>query len=170
MDAATYAGLKPLAEPTTPHRGRERGVTCGVDGGSYGVTVRRGVRLLGSRDIEVGEGFGCTTGGGEVAKAGAAFARFAGQLNVLLTTYRNDGRPPVHIAVDGEGERAFVRTWDTAWKLKRMRRNLSVTVAPSTFRGKPTGPALSARARIKGRRRRSPPAPSPASARCCMEC
>jgi uncharacterized protein len=74
---------------------------------------------------------------------------FVRQKYVLLTTYRRDGTPvgtPVNIAVDGDS--AFVRTWDTAWKLKRIRNNPEVEVAPSTMRGKPTGPALDARARI----------------------
>jgi PPOX class probable F420-dependent enzyme len=74
---------------------------------------------------------------------------FVHQRYVLLTTYRRDGTPvgtPVNIAVDGD--RAFVRTWDTTWKLKRIRNNPEVEVAPSTIRGKPTGPALHARARI----------------------
>jgi uncharacterized protein len=74
---------------------------------------------------------------------------FVRQQTVLLTTYRRDGIPvatPVSIAVDGD--RAFVRTWDTAWKMKRIRRNPTVAVAPSTLRGTPTGPALRARARI----------------------
>ena len=78
-----------------------------------------------------------------------AFEPFAHQTYVLLTTYRRDGRgvgTPVHIAVDGE--RAFVRTWDTAWKLKRIRNNPEVEIAPSTARGKPTGPAIRARARV----------------------
>lgn len=68
---------------------------------------------------------------------------------VLLTTYRRDGTPvgtPVNIAVDGD--RAFVRTWDATWKLKRIRNNHEVEVAPSTMRGKPIGPAIRARARI----------------------
>ncbi len=68
---------------------------------------------------------------------------------VLLTTYRRDGRPvgtPVSIAVDWD--RAFVRTWDTAGKVKRIRNNPNVEIAPSTMRGKPTGPAIRARARI----------------------
>lgn len=47
-----------------------------------------------------------------------------------------------------EGDRAFVRTWDTAWKVKRIRNNSEVEVAPSTLRGKPTGPAVRAHARI----------------------
>jgi uncharacterized protein len=71
------------------------------------------------------------------------------QKYVLLTTYRRDGTPvgtPVNIAV--EGDRAFVRTWDTAWKVKRIRNNSEVEVAPSTLRGKPTGPAVRAHARI----------------------
>jgi PPOX class probable F420-dependent enzyme len=74
---------------------------------------------------------------------------FIRQRNVLLTTYRRDGTPkgtPVHIAVDGD--RAFFRTWDTAWKLKRIRANPNVTIAPSTVRGEPTGPAIHARARV----------------------
>jgi PPOX class probable F420-dependent enzyme len=74
---------------------------------------------------------------------------FARQHTVLLTTYRRNGTPvgtPVHIAV--EGDRAFVRTWDATWKLKRIRHTPEVEVAPSTFRGVPTGPAIHARARI----------------------
>jgi PPOX class probable F420-dependent enzyme len=76
-------------------------------------------------------------------------APFARQDTVLLTTFRRDGTPvatPVSIAV--EGDHAFVRTWDTAWKLKRMRNNPLVEVAPSTITGKPTGPAIRAKARI----------------------
>ena len=55
---------------------------------------------------------------------------------------------PVHIAVDGD--RAFIRTWDTAWKLRRIRNNPEVEVAPSTVGGRPTGPAIRARARVLG--------------------
>ena len=78
-----------------------------------------------------------------------AFEPLAGQTYVLLTTYRRDGTPvgtPVHIAVDGD--RAFVRTFDTAWKLKRIVNNPEVCVAPSTVRGTPTGLAIPAHARI----------------------
>jgi uncharacterized protein len=78
-----------------------------------------------------------------------AFNQFVHQRTVLLTTYRRDGTPvgtPVNIVVDGE--RAFVRTFDTAWKLKRIRNNSTVEIAPSTARGQPTGPAVRARARV----------------------
>jgi len=81
--------------------------------------------------------------------AAAVLEPFIHQKNVLLTTYRRDGRPvgtPVHIAV--EGDRAFIRTWDRTWKLKRIRNNPEVQLAPSMIRGKPTGPAIRARARI----------------------
>ena len=74
---------------------------------------------------------------------------FVRQWAVVLVTYKRDGTPvstPVSIAV--EGERAFVRTWETAWKFRRIRNNPEVEVAPSTARGKPTGPAIRARARV----------------------
>jgi PPOX class probable F420-dependent enzyme len=74
---------------------------------------------------------------------------FVGQWAVLLTTYKRDGTPigtPVNIAVDGD--RAFVRTFDTAWKLKRISNRPEVEVAPSTWRGSPTGPAIRLRARV----------------------
>ena len=68
---------------------------------------------------------------------------------MLLTTYRRDGTAvgtPVNIAV--EGDRAFVRTFDRAWKAKRLRNNPQAEIAPSTLRGKPTGPAIRVRARL----------------------
>ena len=74
---------------------------------------------------------------------------FVGRRHVLLTTFRRDGTPvgtPVHIAV--EGDLAYVRTWDTTGKIKRVRNNPVVKVAPSTLRGRPTGPEVRARARI----------------------
>ena len=79
----------------------------------------------------------------------SALEPFVDQNTVLLTTYRRDGTgvgTPVHIAVDGD--RAYIRTWDTAWKLRRIRNNPEVEVAPSTVGGRPTGPAIPARARV----------------------
>ena len=83
------------------------------------------------------------------ANNSASLDTFERQKTVLLTTYRRNGTPvgtPVHIALDGG--RAFFRTWDTSWKARRIRNNADVEVAPSTANGKPTGPALSARARL----------------------
>jgi uncharacterized protein len=68
---------------------------------------------------------------------------------ILITTYKRDGTPvatPVSIAFDGD--RAYFRTWNEAWKAKRLARDSRVEVAPSTLRGEPTGPAMPARARL----------------------
>jgi uncharacterized protein len=48
---------------------------------------------------------------------------FADQKTVILTTYRRDGTPvdtPVHVAV--AGDRGFIRTYEKAYKTKRLRR------------------------------------------------
>ena len=74
---------------------------------------------------------------------------FVGQWAVLLTTYKRDGTPvgtAVNIAV--QGDRAYFRTWDTAWKVRLIRNNPEVEFAPSTARGRPTAPAIGARARV----------------------
>lgn len=71
------------------------------------------------------------------------------QRTVLLTSFKRDGNPvgtPVHIAFDGS--RAYVRTYDKSWKFKRIRRNPTVSLAPSTVRGVPTGPAIEATAHV----------------------
>jgi uncharacterized protein len=76
-------------------------------------------------------------------------AAIARGTTILLTTYRRDGTAaasPVSIA--RHGERAFFRTWDTSWKARRMRRNPAVAVAPASFRGRPRGATVPARARL----------------------
>jgi uncharacterized protein len=68
---------------------------------------------------------------------------------ILLTTYKRDGTAvatPVSLAFNGE--RAYFRSYDKAWKTKRLRRNPVVQAAPATLRGKPTGPAIRARATL----------------------
>ena len=79
----------------------------------------------------------------------SAFDLFVKRRTALLSTYKRDGTTvatPVTIAVDGD--RAYVRTWDSAWKAKRMRNNPAVLVAPSTVRGRVTGPTIGAHARL----------------------
>lgn len=75
---------------------------------------------------------------------------FVEQPTVRLTTYRKTGVPvgtAVSIAVDGDV--AYVRSWSTAGKIKRIRNNPVVDVEPSTMRGEPTGgPSFRARARL----------------------
>jgi PPOX class probable F420-dependent enzyme len=78
-----------------------------------------------------------------------SFEPFGKRRTALLTTYKRDGTPvatPVTIALDGD--RAYVRTWDRAWKARRMRNNPSVLVAPSTMRGRVRGEAIAARSRL----------------------
>jgi uncharacterized protein len=70
---------------------------------------------------------------------------------ILLTTYKRDGtavRTPVSIALSVDGDRAFFRSYDKAWKTKRLARNPRVDAAPSTLRGKPIGPPLPGRASL----------------------
>jgi len=68
---------------------------------------------------------------------------------IVLTTYRRDGTPvetPVSIAFDGD--RAFFRSFDQAWKTKRLRNNPHVEIAASTLRGRRTGPLIPAQATL----------------------
>jgi PPOX class probable F420-dependent enzyme len=85
--------------------------------------------------------------GEATAVASPSLARFVRQKTVLVTTFRRDGRPvgtPVSIAV--HGDHAFIRSFEKAWKTRRIGNNPRVEVAPSTARGVPTGPAIRATA------------------------
>lgn len=73
---------------------------------------------------------------------------FVRQKTALLVSYRRDGTPvgtPLSVAVDGD--HAFVRSYERAWKTRRIRNRPEVELAPSTMRGRPTGPAIRAHAR-----------------------
>jgi uncharacterized protein len=68
---------------------------------------------------------------------------------VLLTTYKRDGSPvatPVNLAV--EGDHAYFRSYDKAWKTKRMRNNSAIRLVPCSVRGKAKGRAVRATARL----------------------
>jgi uncharacterized protein len=67
---------------------------------------------------------------------------------MLLRTRKRNGEwigTPVNVAVDGD--RAYFGTAASTGKVKRLRNFDRVEVAPSTIRGRPTGPTLTARAR-----------------------
>ena len=77
------------------------------------------------------------------------FAPIAGAKTILLTTFRRDGTPvgtPVHVVAHDDV--AYIRSFVPSGKLKRIRNNPDVEVAPSTVRGKVTGEARPARARL----------------------
>ena len=64
----------------------------------------------------------------------AALAPLKDAKTILLTTYKRDGTAvdtPVSIAFDGD--QAFFRSYDKAWKTKRLRNNPRVQAAPSTI-------------------------------------
>lgn len=68
---------------------------------------------------------------------------------VLLQTRKRDGTwigTPVSIVIDGD--RLFFRSYDASGKAKRLRTFPGVRVAPSTLRGRPTGPSADGSARL----------------------
>jgi PPOX class probable F420-dependent enzyme len=68
---------------------------------------------------------------------------------VALTSFKRDGAPvETAVSIAFDGDRAFFRSYDRAWKTKRLARNPNVRVAPATLRGTPTGPAVNARATL----------------------
>ncbi|GGK84401.1 PPOX class F420-dependent oxidoreductase [Mangrovihabitans endophyticus] len=77
--------------------------------------------------------------------------QFRRQKTVLLQTRKRDGTwvgTPVNVVVDDEGRYAFFRTYDASGKAKRLRNFSDVRLAPSTVRGRPTGPAVTGHARL----------------------
>ena len=86
------------------------------------------------------------------AEAGTAsdFAALKGRKYALLTTFKRDGTPiptPVWFGL-GEDGRMYVRSEAKVGKVKRIRNDPHVRVAPSSVRGKPHGPTTEGRARI----------------------
>ncbi len=75
---------------------------------------------------------------------------FAKARYLSLTTFRRDGRA-VATAVwfVPDGERLLVVTGATSGKVKRLRRDPRVLVAPSDMRGRPSAEAIEATARLQ---------------------
>jgi PPOX class probable F420-dependent enzyme len=73
---------------------------------------------------------------------------FVRQKTAVLTTWKRDGTPvgtPLSVAVDGRS--AFIRSYEKAWKTRRLRNRPEAELAPSTMRGRPTGTAIHASVR-----------------------
>jgi uncharacterized protein len=67
----------------------------------------------------------------------------------LLVTYRRDGTPvPTPVWAAEAGGRLYVRTDRMAGKVKRLRNDSRLLVAPCTVRGRPLGAPLEATARM----------------------
>lgn len=70
---------------------------------------------------------------------------------VLLTTFRRDGRAvPTPVWAVRDGDSLLVWTVADSGKVKRIRRNASVTVAPCTVGGQPLGEAVPGNASLTG--------------------
>ena len=79
-----------------------------------------------------------------------AFSRFGGENVISLETYRRNGEPvrtPVWFLE--ENGVLYVHTDDSTGKVKRIRQNPKVRVAPSHFRGKPKADYVDARAEVE---------------------
>ena len=104
--------------------------------------------------------------------AGNELAAVKNAKTILLVTYKRDGTPvatPVSIAFDGD--RAFFRSYDKAWKTRRLRNDPRIELSPATLRGKPTGPPVHARAvLLQASKLASPPARWRDATGCCKEC
>ena len=77
-------------------------------------------------------------------------ADLAGSRYLSLTTFKRDGTEvstPVWVVSD-DGRRLLVWTGGSTWKVKRIRRDPRVLVAPCTFRGRERGPRLEGTARL----------------------
>jgi hypothetical protein len=78
------------------------------------------------------------------------FDALRGQKYCLLVSFRRSGEPvptPVWFGLDEAG-RLYVQTDAGAAKVKRIRADARVRVAPATARGKPTGPLAGGTARV----------------------
>jgi uncharacterized protein len=78
-----------------------------------------------------------------------AFSQLRGHKYIDLVTFRKTGVPvhtPVWFADDGG--RLYIFSRPDAGKMKRIRNNTRVEIAPSTIRGRALGPYVPAMARI----------------------
>jgi PPOX class probable F420-dependent enzyme len=86
----------------------------------------------------------------ESPAAEASFGSLRGHKYALVVTFRRSGEgvpTPVWFGLDDEG-RFYVRTGSDVAKVRRIRANPRVRVAPCTVRGKPLGPPVEGIARV----------------------
>jgi PPOX class probable F420-dependent enzyme len=74
---------------------------------------------------------------------------FSGRRYINLESYKKSGEAKVTPVQSLEHDGViYVRTSYTTWKVKRIRQNSRVRVAPTDRRGKPTGPWIEGEARV----------------------
>jgi PPOX class probable F420-dependent enzyme len=80
---------------------------------------------------------------------GDGFGALRGHKYAVLVSYRRSGEAvPTPVWFGADGETVYVRTEGEAAKVKRVRRNPDVLLAPCTVRGKPLGPPVAGTARV----------------------
>lgn len=93
-----------------------------------------------------GRAFGLT----DSSATDGQFDSLRGHRYAVIVTFRRNGDAvpsPAWFAVDESGV-AYVKTRHDAGKVKRIRNDSRVVIAPSNLRGKPTGQAIRARGRV----------------------
>ena len=86
----------------------------------------------------------------EDAAVDGDFGSLRAHTYAVVVTFRSTGEAvpsPVLVGVDDVGH-AYVKTTPYAGKVRRLRRDRRVVVAPSTLRGKPLGPAIRGTGRV----------------------
>ena len=86
----------------------------------------------------------------EVTEASTTgFGHLDGHKHCLLVTFRRSGEPvPTPVWFGMDGGKVYARSEARVGKVKRIRANPRVLVAPCDNRGRPKGPAAEGRARI----------------------
>jgi PPOX class probable F420-dependent enzyme len=83
------------------------------------------------------------------APAGSDFSSLEGRKYAILETFKKSGEGvPTAVWFGVADGRLYVNSERDVWKIKRIRNNPRVRVAPSDSRGKPLGPAVAGTARI----------------------
>ena len=84
-----------------------------------------------------------------VAAQAGGFGHLRGHQYALLITYKRDGTPvPTAVWFGLDGDRVVLRTETASGKVRRLRRDPRVLLAPCSVRARPLGPAAEGRARI----------------------
>jgi PPOX class probable F420-dependent enzyme len=85
------------------------------------------------------------------APRSGSLADFGSCKRTLLVSYRRDGTPvPTPVWAAPAGGALYVRSERGSGKVKRLRRDARVLLAPCTARGRPLGPPLEASAEVLG--------------------
>lgn len=93
-----------------------------------------------------------SSAGAQPAPPEEGFSSLNGRKYCLLTTFRRSGEPvPTPVWFGLAGGKLYFHSESSVGKIKRIRNDPRVLVAPCTLRGKPLGPPAEGRARVLGK-------------------